>query len=193
VYATFLALQVFAVIFGFIFLRHGKQIVRDDGTHLAVFEEKVSVKVELAETFKMLGDWRLALLIPVMFSFVSGSRALQGLRLAQLRTSALDSVHQRVRVQPSRQILERPSLLVCPNPPGLPSCPNPGQHSLPPPYSRTHGSCCPFAPRLRRVGWTGGLDGRQEPGPEPAWTKHRLGRKPGIRRLVRSTRIIFSF
>lgn len=57
-----------AIICAFIFLVDPSKIVRNDGTHLAIYNEKTSFLIELKESAALLKDWRILLLLPVMFS-----------------------------------------------------------------------------------------------------------------------------
>jgi len=66
VYATFVAIMVFAVILALLLIRDLKTIVRDDGTHLAKFE-KPSFSRALRDLRSLLTDWKIILLIIPMF------------------------------------------------------------------------------------------------------------------------------
>jgi len=68
VYIAFVVLMCVAIVCAGLFMVDPSTIVRDDGTHLAVYNQKTSLWLELKESFKLLTDWRLAILLPVMFT-----------------------------------------------------------------------------------------------------------------------------
>lgn len=64
VYVVFIVIMCMAILLAFFFIIDPKRIVRDDGTHIAVFHE-ANVISEIKGTIALFGDWRiLALVIP---------------------------------------------------------------------------------------------------------------------------------
>ncbi|KZO91337.1 hypothetical protein CALVIDRAFT_588995 [Calocera viscosa TUFC12733] len=68
VYIAFVVLMCAAIVCAAAFLVDPGSVVRNDGTHLAAYKETTSVWLEFKESIALLKDWRLALLIPVMFT-----------------------------------------------------------------------------------------------------------------------------
>ncbi|KAJ7119922.1 hypothetical protein C8R43DRAFT_1152111 [Mycena crocata] len=70
VYATFLVLNVLSIVVAAVFMIDPSNIVRNDGTKLAQFSTgaQTSGFAELKGLFFVLKDWRVVILIPVMFA-----------------------------------------------------------------------------------------------------------------------------
>ncbi|KAL2211522.1 hypothetical protein CC79DRAFT_1363819 [Sarocladium strictum] len=66
VYVAFLILMAVALIGAFFLIVDPRQVVRDDGTHIAIFETP-SIKKEIMGVLSVLKDPKIILLLPAMF------------------------------------------------------------------------------------------------------------------------------
>lgn len=63
VYIVFIVVHCCAFFLALFFILHPSQIVREDGTHIAIFND-THILAEVKGTIKVLGDWRYILLAP---------------------------------------------------------------------------------------------------------------------------------
>ncbi|KAJ7021178.1 hypothetical protein C8F04DRAFT_1141804 [Mycena alexandri] len=70
VYATFLALNILSIFVAAAFMIDPSKIVRNDGTSLALFSDRAKTTsiAEFKGLISVLKDWRVLILIPVMFA-----------------------------------------------------------------------------------------------------------------------------
>lgn len=66
VYITFIVIMSSAIIIGGLFVVNPRKIVRNDGTHIAIFKQ-AAIRTEIKEMLKVFVDRRILLLTPAIF------------------------------------------------------------------------------------------------------------------------------
>jgi MFS family permease len=65
-YIIFIVIQVMAILIALCFIVDPKHVIRDDGTHIAIFI-KTSFRTELKRQMQLFTDWKVWILIPGIF------------------------------------------------------------------------------------------------------------------------------
>ncbi|KIX09740.1 uncharacterized protein Z518_00821 [Rhinocladiella mackenziei CBS 650.93] len=93
VYTVFIVIMCMAIVIAFCFIISPKKVVRDDGTHLALFH-KADVGDEIKGLVRLFMDWKVIALIPAIFVAEMDLALLSSINAYyfNLRTRSLNNV-----------------------------------------------------------------------------------------------------
>ncbi|KAI1620089.1 hypothetical protein EDD37DRAFT_613346 [Exophiala viscosa] len=100
VYITFIVIMCCAILIGGIFIVDPRKVVRDDGTHIAIFKKEKPGK-ELMEMLKVFVDKRILLLTPAIFCGEMASALVSSINsyYFNLRTRCLNNaIYQIIQI-----------------------------------------------------------------------------------------------
>ncbi|KAL6251790.1 hypothetical protein RBB50_002000 [Rhinocladiella similis] len=93
VYSVFIVIMCMAILIAFFFIIDPKKVVRDDGTHIAIFKDP-NVMEEIRGLINLFTDWRILMLIPGIFVAEMNLALLSSINAYyfNLRTRSLNNV-----------------------------------------------------------------------------------------------------